>query len=80
MISCRCGGKCPHEADALRIKMTRDELLVELRRLVDIQTNPSQRRGGDQETDHLDADDALIEYIDDPEIAEAYGNIGKWYA
>ncbi len=34
----------------------------------------------DRESAHGEADDALIEYINDPEIAAAYSAIEKWYA
>ena len=34
----------------------------------------------DQEEAHIDADNALIDYIDDVEIQKAYSRIGKWYA
>ena len=35
---------------------------------------------GDTESAHADADDALIDFINDPEITEAYEKIDKWYA
>jgi hypothetical protein len=35
---------------------------------------------GDYEEAHADADDALIEYIGDEEIATTYAEVGKWYA
>jgi hypothetical protein len=53
--------------------MTRDELLAKLRELGD-------RVGFGTESDHIEADRALLEYIGDPEITEAFGNIEKWYA
>ena len=34
----------------------------------------------DIEVAHSDADDALIAYIDDPEVTVAYEQITKWYA
>lgn len=34
----------------------------------------------DPEGDHLDADKALLKYINDPEITEAFHNIKKWYS
>jgi len=40
---------------------------------------PDCPNGQDYEVTHSDADDALIEYINDAEIAEAYGKVGKWY-
>jgi len=34
----------------------------------------------DEEAAHIQADYALIEFINDNEIREAYNKIGKWYA
>lgn len=51
--------------------MTKEELLMVLKECVE---------NTDTECAHADADDALISYINDPEIAEAYAAIGKWYA
>ena len=34
----------------------------------------------DQEIAHLISDRALLEYINDPEITEAFEKIEKWYA
>ena len=52
--------------------MTRTELLTLLRGL--------EGDTGDLEPVHMEADDALIAYINDPEITAAYNAIGKWYA
>jgi hypothetical protein len=54
--------------------MTRDELLAKLREL----GNEDDAR--DPEADHARADDLLLEYINDPEIAEAFNAFDKWYA
>jgi hypothetical protein len=35
---------------------------------------------GDPEADHAKADKALIEFINDKDIAKAYEAIEKWYA
>lgn len=35
---------------------------------------------GDHERNHLMADQALIEYINDPEVTEAYNRVKKWYS
>lgn len=51
--------------------MTKEELLTKLEACA---------QDGDVEASHSDADDALIEYINDPEIAEAYHAVPKWYA
>jgi hypothetical protein len=53
--------------------MTKDELLRELARLRD-------EERGDPEVAHSEADDALLEYINDVDITEAFGAIEKWYA
>lgn len=34
----------------------------------------------DTEKAHSDADDALLEYINDPEITKAFNSVEKWYA
>jgi len=34
----------------------------------------------DEEIAHIDADKALLAFIDDPEITEAFEAIHKWYA
>jgi hypothetical protein len=34
----------------------------------------------DTESAHADADDALIEFINDEEIAAVYARVPKWYA
>lgn len=37
-------------------------------------------RSDDTESAHADADQGLIEFINDPDIAKAYGQIARWYA
>lgn len=51
--------------------ITKDEALHRLR---------AAARDGDTESAHADADDALIAYINDPEIQAAYDDVDKWYA
>lgn len=34
---------------------------------------------GDEEVDHANADELLLEYIDDEEITKAFNEIDKWY-
>jgi hypothetical protein len=51
--------------------VTRDELIERLRKLATL---------SDPEEAHIEADGALIEYLNDLEIAEAYDAVGKWYA
>lgn len=36
--------------------------------------------GRDYESDHARADDLLIEYIGDGDVAGAFGAVGKWYS
>jgi len=51
--------------------MTKRELI---RKLIECAQNH------DTEEAHADADDALLEFIDDDEIATAYREVEKWYA
>jgi len=53
--------------------MTKDELLTQLRHLATMDE-------GDIETNHMEADDLLLKYINDAEITQAYEAIYKWYA
>ena len=51
--------------------MSKEELLARLQEIKDT---------GKTVQGHKDADDALIEYINDREIALAYAHIPKWFA
>ncbi len=51
--------------------MKRQELLDTLRELQD---------SGDTEIAHHSADNALVEFINDKEIEDAYDQVPKWYA
>lgn len=51
--------------------MTKEELIERLEAL---------QQDGDTEYQHGEADDLLIEWINDPEVTEAYAKIKKWYA
>lgn len=51
--------------------MTKQELIEALRECVN---------KGDPEDHHLAADQLLLDYINDPEVQEAFDNIEKWYA
>jgi len=35
---------------------------------------------GDKEVAHIEADEALLTYIDDIEVAQAFHDIDRWYA
>jgi hypothetical protein len=37
-------------------------------------------KSDDIESAHYDADNAMLDYINDPEIRKAYSKIEKWYA
>jgi len=52
--------------------MSKDELLALLHRLA--------KEDKDNEYDHMDADKALLDYINDPAVTRAFEDIGKWYA
>lgn len=43
-----------------------------------LEANATER--GDHELEHVNCDDALLDYIDDPEITAAYEKGTKWYA
>lgn len=64
------------------MKITREELLEELNRIRRYQagTEISPVKYRDEETDHVDADNLLLNYIADCEISEAFDDIYKWYA
>ena len=51
--------------------MTRQELLDKLDQI---------RREGDPEGGHIEADEALLGYINDMEVSQAFQAISKWYA
>lgn len=51
--------------------MKKEELIEKLK---------AQQVQGDTEIRHVNADDLLIEYINDQEIKNAYDAIYKWYA
>lgn len=55
--------------------MTRDELLAVLR-ICKVDGDAF----GDHEDTHERADTALLAYINDPDIADAYNAIMRWYA
>lgn len=50
--------------------MTKEELLYKLAQAA---------TDHDKENAHFDADLALLEYINDPDISAAYGRVEKWY-
>ena len=52
--------------------MTKEELIKIL--------NDNGSEHGDHEVMHSNCDDALLEYINDPEITAAFNQGTKWYA
>jgi len=38
------------------------------------------QQNGDHESAHCEADDALLEFINDDEVTKAFNAIEKWYA
>lgn len=55
----------------MEAKVTRKQLLKILKEINEI---------ADTEEGHIKADRALIDFINDAEIAEAFEKINKWYA
>ena len=53
-------------------KISREELLEELKELSELKHDP--------EVAHSEADEAIINYINDPEIEQAFEEVPKWYA
>lgn len=51
--------------------MTKSEALQKLEEL---------NNGGDEEYNHIEADQVLLDLINDPEIEKAFDAIKKWYA
>jgi hypothetical protein len=52
--------------------MSKEQLIASLRRL--------SEGAVDEEIAHGNADRLLLEFINDPEVTEAWENIPKWYA
>lgn len=52
-------------------KMTKKQLLDKLKSCLEYY---------DIEKSHSDADEALLNFINDPEITKAYNKLEKWYA
>lgn len=51
--------------------------------LINIKDKQDDRGGfvcGDFQDDHRDADELLLEYIDNEEVTNAFDEIDKWYA
>lgn len=61
------------ETQAKRQKISRDELLK-------ILEEAAAMSSWDEERAHIDADMALLDYIDDDEIRQAFDSVNRWYA
>lgn len=72
----RTAGTDPDSCDHATA-MTKEELLATLGECA---ANAGSGDYNAPEVEHRRADDALVEFINDPEIAEAYYAISKWYA
>lgn len=61
--------------------MTKEELLKTLKEICN-KINEAEESSGyyDLESSHLEADNLLLEYINDEAVTEAYNDIDKWYA
>ena len=53
--------------------MTIDELIEKLKAI-------RQAGDWDRESNHIEADKALLEYINDPNVTAAFNVIDKWYS
>jgi hypothetical protein len=52
--------------------MTKEDLISELDNIA--------VNGDDTEIDHFNADELLLQYINDEDVSAAYGYIPKWYS
>lgn len=53
-------------------KISREELISKLKELIGDETDP--------EASHAEADELLLNYINDPEIEKAFEEVPKWYS
>lgn len=59
--------------------MKKEELIKQLEELAEM-TNNDDGAYIDLEEPHYEADDLLLEYINDPEITFLFHKINKWYS
>ena len=52
--------------------MKKEELIKRLKNI--------NKPGGDIKLNHCTADGLLLEFINDPEITQAFADVDKWYA
>lgn len=55
----------------IKLPLTKIKLLENLKEL---------KKSNDEESAHIEADNLLLEYINDDEITQAFKDINKWYA
>lgn len=60
--------------------MSKQELLAKLKWLGELENASQVPHAGDTEWIHGEADAALLEFINDEEIAGAFDAISKWYS
>lgn len=62
--------------------MTREELILRLTEIADSQGQTARWLDSpvNEEVNHLAADRALLDFIDDPEVTAWFERIDKWYA
>ncbi len=53
--------------------MTKSELIEKLKSLAELSEH-------DEERAHGEADEVLLQYINDPDVSEAFEKIDRWYA
>lgn len=58
------------------VSMSKEDLIAALRAIKAKQ----DLKGGYIEQNHLDADSLLLAYINDPEVAEIFTDLERWYA
>jgi hypothetical protein len=59
------------ETETIKPKLTIEELIKQLKAL---------QGGFDKEASHMQADQLLLEFIDNEDVSKAFENIDKWYA
>jgi hypothetical protein len=56
-------------------KLKKEELIKKLENIENLRSGIT-----DAENWHMDADDLLLEYINDKDIEKAFNNVKRWYA
>jgi hypothetical protein len=58
------------------MRQTKKDLILALKAIIQRQKTDSF----DPECDHVDADELLLAYINDPDVTKTFNDIEKWYA